>query len=135
MRVRFTGVLMAIFALLGASAPAFAHHGFGVEFDGSKCMYLKGTLSGIDWENPHAYLQMDVTDADGKVIRSRGTLGVMDRAVRQVERDQIGECTADIECNDQRQRSSPHGRQKGSIFLLVSPKGASRIPLARGPQT
>jgi hypothetical protein len=67
MRVRFPGVLMAIFALLGVSAPAFAHHGFGVEFDGDKCMYLKGTLSGIDWENPHAYLQMDVTDANGKV--------------------------------------------------------------------
>jgi len=67
MRVRFPGILMAVFALLGVSAPAFAHHGFGVEFDGAKCMYLKGNLSGIDWENPHAYFQMDVTDADGKV--------------------------------------------------------------------
>ena len=66
MRVRLPGILMAVVAVVGAAAPTFAHHGFGVEFDGSKCMDLKGTLTGIDWENPHAYLQMDVKDADGK---------------------------------------------------------------------
>jgi hypothetical protein len=66
MRVRLSGILMAVVAVIGAAAPTFAHHGFAVEFDGSKCMDLKGTLTGIDWENPHAYLQMDVKDADGK---------------------------------------------------------------------
>jgi hypothetical protein len=66
MRVRLPGIFMAVVAVVGAAAPTFAHHGFGVEFDGSKCMDLKGTLTGIDWENPHAYLQMDVKDADGK---------------------------------------------------------------------
>lgn len=62
MRVK---LLMATLALLGSGAPAFAHHGFGVEFDATKCMNLKGTLTAIDWENPHAYLSMDVKDADG----------------------------------------------------------------------
>jgi hypothetical protein len=66
MRVRLPSIFMAVVAVVGAAAPTFAHHGFGVEFDGSKCMDLKGTLTGIDWENPHAYLQMDVKDADGK---------------------------------------------------------------------
>jgi hypothetical protein len=42
---------------------ASAHHGFNVEFDGTKCLDLKGTLTGVIWENPHAYLQMDVKDA------------------------------------------------------------------------
>ena len=68
MKVKLSGVLVAVCALLGAAAPAFAHHGFSVEFDGSKCLDLKGTLAGIDWENPHAYLQIDVKDADGKVV-------------------------------------------------------------------
>jgi hypothetical protein len=67
MRFKLPAVLTAFFALLGA-VPAFAHHGFNVEFDGTKCMDLKGTLSGITWENPHAYLQVDVKDADGKVV-------------------------------------------------------------------
>jgi len=65
MKVKLPGILMAIFAL-GAAVPVFAHHGFNVEFDGTKCLDLKGTLTGIDWENPHAYLQMEVKDADGK---------------------------------------------------------------------
>ena len=68
MRVKLPGVLMAIFALLGAAVPALAHHAFGVEFDASKCMDLKGTLTGIDWENPHAYIHMDVKDANGKTM-------------------------------------------------------------------
>jgi len=67
MRVKFPGALMAVLALLGAAVPTFAHHGFAVEFDGSKCMNLKGTLTGIDWDNPHAYFHMDVKNADGNV--------------------------------------------------------------------
>lgn len=67
MRVRLPDILMAIFALF-AALPLFAHHGFSVEFDGTKCMDLRGTLSGIDWENPHAYLQVDVKDAEGKTV-------------------------------------------------------------------
>src|SRR5947209_1070314 len=68
MRVRLAGAFIALCCLLGLAVSAFAHHGFGVEFDGSKCMDLKGTLSGLTWENPHAYLQMDVKDASGKTV-------------------------------------------------------------------
>lgn len=67
MRLKLPGFLMALFVLLGAAVPTFAHHGFAVEFDGSKCMNLKGTLTGIDWDNPHAYFHMDVKNADGNV--------------------------------------------------------------------
>jgi hypothetical protein len=67
MRFKLPGVLMALLALLGAAVPAFTHHGFAVEFDGSKCMNLKGTLTGIDWDNPHAYFHLDVKNADGNV--------------------------------------------------------------------
>ena len=68
MKVRLAGTLIAICCLIIFAVSAFAHHGFGVEFDGRKCMDLKGTLSGLIWENPHAYLQMDVTDASGKTV-------------------------------------------------------------------
>jgi hypothetical protein len=59
-------VLMATLALLGSGVPAFAHHGFAVEFDDTKCTNMKGILKGIDWDNPHAYFQMEVKDADGQ---------------------------------------------------------------------
>ena len=68
MRVRLAGASIAVCCLLGVAGSAYAHHGFTVEFDGSKCMDLKGTLSSVIWENPHAYLQMDVQDASGKTV-------------------------------------------------------------------
>ncbi len=67
MKVKLLGILMALFAV-GAVVSAFAHHGFGVEFDASKCMDLKGTLTGITWENPHAYFDMAVKNPDGTVV-------------------------------------------------------------------
>ena len=67
MKVGLSGALIT-FGLLAATVPAFAHHGFGVEFDSSKCMDIKGTLTGVSWENPHAYLDVDAPDADGKVV-------------------------------------------------------------------
>ena len=69
MRVRLAGVAMAVCCLFGAAGPASAHHGFNIEFDGTKCLDLKGTLSGVLWENPHAYLQMDVKDASGQTVQ------------------------------------------------------------------
>jgi hypothetical protein len=69
MRFRLAGVAVAVCCLLGAADRASAHHGFNVEFDGSKCLDLTGTLTGVIWENPHAYLQMDVPDAGGKVVQ------------------------------------------------------------------
>ena len=69
MRVRLAGVAIAVSCLLGVAGPAAAHHGFGVEFDGSKCLDLTGTLTGVLWENPHAYLSLDVKDPSGKVAK------------------------------------------------------------------
>ena len=63
MRVKLCG-FVAVF-VFGAAVSSFAHHGYNVEFDGTKCMDLRGTLTGLIWENPHGYFDMDVTDANG----------------------------------------------------------------------
>lgn len=64
-------VMTAVLALLTVAIPASAHHGFAVEFDGTKCTDMTGTLTGVDWENPHAYFHLDVKGADGKVTSWR----------------------------------------------------------------
>jgi hypothetical protein len=68
MTVRLAGVGVAVCCLLSVAGSASAHHGFNVEFDATKCLDLKGTLTGVIWDNPHAYLDMDVKDASGKAV-------------------------------------------------------------------
>jgi hypothetical protein len=55
---------------LVVAAPALAHHGFG-RFDPTKDVTIEGTLTGIDFVNPHAYMYFDAVDADGKVTPMR----------------------------------------------------------------
>ncbi len=68
MRLTFAGLVTAVVLLFGSSDSTLAHHSFGVEFDSTKCMDLTGPLTGIEWENPHAWLRMTVTDASGKLV-------------------------------------------------------------------
>src|SRR5438105_12497764 len=47
--------------------PLLAHHGFQAEYDGSKIVYITGTLTKLDWSNPHIHFYVDAKDKDGKV--------------------------------------------------------------------
>jgi hypothetical protein len=63
---------LTVFALAGLvsmSTPSlFAHHGRGATYDMKKQLTLKGTVSRVDWRNPHVVIFMDVKDASGKVV-------------------------------------------------------------------
>jgi hypothetical protein len=48
-------------------AQAFPHHTFSVEYDASKCSDMTGTLTKVDWENPHVYFYLDLKDAGNQV--------------------------------------------------------------------
>lgn len=56
-----------LFALLLAAAPAWAHHSFAAEFDMTKCSEMMGILTKVAYQNPHAYLWVNVKNASGQV--------------------------------------------------------------------
>lgn len=65
LNTKFFGLL--VLAGLAAAIPAIAHHSFAAEFDGSRSMRLTGTITRIEWSNPHSYFYIDVKDEKGNV--------------------------------------------------------------------
>jgi Family of unknown function (DUF6152) len=59
---RFLGAL-----LLAAALPAWAHHSFASEFDVTKPVKLQGTVTQMEWINPHSWIHIDVKNPDGTV--------------------------------------------------------------------
>ena len=64
---RTFGVALAAGALLLAAVPVWAHHAFAAEFDADKPIKFKGTVTKMEWINPHAWIHIDVKGDDGKV--------------------------------------------------------------------
>jgi hypothetical protein len=63
---RFACAFLLI-AALESSSPS-AHHSFGVVFDANKPVTLTGTVTKLEWTNPHSHLYIDVKDDGGKVV-------------------------------------------------------------------
>jgi len=69
MSPRLLLALVATGSLVVATpVPAIAHHAFAAEFDGSKPVTLKGKVTRMEWINPHAWLYLDVSMPNGKVV-------------------------------------------------------------------
>lgn len=63
--------ILALVALsvMWPSARAVGHHSFAAQYDSTKSIRLVGTLTKVEWTNPHTYFYIDVKDADGHVVK------------------------------------------------------------------
>jgi hypothetical protein len=74
-RMKLT-VLCGLAVALGVTAmPALAHHSFAAEYDSAKPISLTGTVTKVEWMNPHARFYLDVKDETGKVSNWEFELG------------------------------------------------------------
>jgi len=55
-------------AILAGAVSAFAHHSFAAEFDAAKPIRLVGTITKVQWTNPHSFFYIDVKDESGNVV-------------------------------------------------------------------
>src|SRR5687768_7178526 len=62
------GVAASIVAMFAISVQLAAHHSFAAQYDRSKPILLKGTVTKMEWMNPHIYFYVDVKDTAGKTV-------------------------------------------------------------------
>ena len=65
MRTKVAAMMAALVVI--SAAPLLAHHSFAAEFDQSKPVKVTGSVSKIEWTNPHIWIYVDVKESDGNV--------------------------------------------------------------------
>jgi hypothetical protein len=67
MKASRVGAAVLVLVCLASAIPLDAHHAFSAEFDATKMVTLKGTVSKVAWTNPHAHIHMDVPNQSGAI--------------------------------------------------------------------
>lgn len=63
----FIALCIIMLAGIGLARPAAAHHSFAAEYDDQRPLRITGTLTKVDWMNPHIWYYVDVKNPDGSV--------------------------------------------------------------------
>ena len=82
MRAKLTVAAVGVGMLL-AAVPMMAHHSFAAEYDANKPITITGTVTKLEWMNPHARFYVDVKEADGNLTHWNFELGAIPVLLKQ----------------------------------------------------
>ena len=138
MKTKLFLAVAGIGILVAAAVPVVAHHAFGAEFDANRPVLLKGKVTKVEWVNPHAWIHLAVTKADGTsedwmveggtpntLLRAgidKNTLAIGSEIVVRGYQSNDKACTPACKANG-RDVSFPDGRK---LFMGSSGTGAPR---------
>ena len=83
MKAKLLAVMVAGLGLFLCTVPMLAHHSFAAEYDSAKPVTLTGTVTNVEWMNPHARFYIDVKDEKGETANWELELGSPNGLMRQ----------------------------------------------------
>jgi len=81
--MRRTLALLAVVGTTLLGSQLLAHHAFSAEFDANQPITLRGSVTKVEWINPHSWLYMDVKDKSGKVTAWKVEMGAPNQLLRR----------------------------------------------------
>jgi hypothetical protein len=74
---------LSVGLMLASSGPVVAHHSFAAEFDARRPVKLRGTVTKMEWVNPHSWIHIDVKNADGSISKWMIEAGAPNSLIRR----------------------------------------------------
>jgi hypothetical protein len=120
---------LATLGLFLVAAPAFSHHSFAAEFDGTQPIMLHGAVTKIEWANPHGWIYLDVRGADGKTVNWAVETAAPNALIRRGVRSSDFPVGTEITVNGYRAKN---GTPRANASTLTLPDGRELLAGSSG---